>query len=247
MYTCQRCGAVLPANTDQCAYCGTISTGARIELRAEAARQQAMAAPIMAQQAIAKRVAQMNVEQAGNRALLWGILAPFFLCLPFPSVLAVLAHNRAKRLAKDGGVELPARARVGYVLGLVSALGFAIAFVCVCVAVYQDEKNVAARKVELAKIITAKGSTRVLDHDFACALAENSILTDGFGGSTDTGSFRDLKCQGAVVVKGERAEMPDFKLRTSSSGAPLSAFTCFKYGNSWFVERVSPTSCDLSP
>jgi len=245
MYTCQRCGASLPPSTDQCAYCGTVSEPARRALQAEAARRLHAAAPLVAQQAIARTVAQANVERAANRTLLWGVLALFFMCLPVPSVLAVLSHHRTKRLARDGGVELPTRAQAGYLLGLVSALGFAVFLVWVCVTVYQNDKQVAARKVELQKIIAAKGTTRALDHDFACALAENAILSEGFGGSTDTGAFRDLQCQGAVRVKGDRAEMPDFKLRTSATGAKLSAFTCFKYGNAWFVERLSPSDCEL--
>ena len=245
MYTCERCGAILAANTDQCAYCGTVSAAARRQLQADAARQQAVAAPIIAQQAIARRVAQMNVEQAAGRSLMWGVLSPFFVCLPFPSVLAVLAHNRARRLAKEGGVELPTRAKVGYWLALVSVLGFVVCFVAICVSVYHDDQRVDARKVELAKIIAAKGTTPVLDHDFACALAEKSLLTDGFAGSTDTGSFRELECAGSVRILKERAEMTDFKLRTSSSSDKVTATICFKHGNSWFVERTGTTSCDL--
>jgi len=37
MFTCERCGAGLPPNTDQCGYCGTVSGAARAALAAEAA------------------------------------------------------------------------------------------------------------------------------------------------------------------------------------------------------------------
>lgn len=245
MYNCERCGAVLPPNTDQCAFCGTVSLPARLQLQGEAARQQAISAPIIAQQAIARRVAQNNTEQAASRALLWGILAPFFVCLPIPSVLAVLARNRAVRIAKEGGVEVPARATVGYLLGLLSAVGFVVCIVAISISVYHDDQRVDARKAALAKIIAAKGTTPTLDHDFACALAEKSLLTDGFNGSTDTGSFRDLECAGSLRIVKDRAEMADFKLKTTSSGGPVSATICFKHGNSWFVERTGLTGCAL--
>src|SRR4051812_25184074 len=138
MFTCQRCGATLPPNTDQCAYCGTVSAPARMQLQAEAARMLQAAAPVVAQAAIARRVAQVNAEQAASRALLWGLLSPIFICLPFPSVLAVMAFNRAQRLAREGGVPLPTRARVGLAFGAACGLGFIALFIYMCIDIHAD-------------------------------------------------------------------------------------------------------------
>jgi hypothetical protein len=245
MFTCERCGAALPPNTDQCAYCGTVSAPARAELQAEAARRLQVSVPVQAQAAIARRVAQVNTEQAASRALLWGLLSPIFLCLPFPSVLAVLAFNRAQRLAREGGVALPTRARVGFAFGALSGLGFVALFIYMCIDIHADTVRVEARKTELGQVVLRHGNSPTLDHELACALAEISLLTDGFGGSTNTGAFHDLECAGALRVVKDRAEIGDFKLRTSSSGAAVSATVCFKHGERWFVERTGITSCEL--
>src|SRR5258706_7714956 len=145
MFTCERCGAGLPPNTDQCAYCRTVSAPARAELQAEAARILQVSAPVQAQAAIARRVAQVNTEQAASRALLWGLLSPIFVCLPFPSVLAILAFNRAQRLAREGGVALPTRARVGFALGAFTGLGFVALFIYMCLDIHADTVRVEAR------------------------------------------------------------------------------------------------------
>src|SRR5664279_4071491 len=124
MFNCERCGAGLPPNTDQCAYCGTVSGPARAALQADAVRLAQAAAAVTAQAAIQRRVAELGTEQAASRALLWGLLSPIFVCLPVPSVLAVMAYNRAERAARAGGVALPTRARVGLAFGAFSGLGF---------------------------------------------------------------------------------------------------------------------------
>jgi hypothetical protein len=249
MFTCERCGAGLPPNTDQCAYCGTVSAPARALLQAEAARMMQAAAPYAAhaaaQAAIAKRVAQTNTEQAATRALMWGLLSFLFVCLPFPSVLAILAHGRAQRLAREGGVEVPSRARVGFLFGVLTGVGFVALFIYMCVDIHANTVRVAARKAELAKIVAAHAASPALDHELACALAETALLTDGFQGSTDVGAFHDLQCSGALNVVKDRAELRDFMLRTSSTGAPITATICFKHGSSWFVERTGITSCEL--
>ena len=204
-----------------------------------------VAAPVIAQEAITRRVAQLNAEQAASRALLWGLLSPIFICLPFPSVLAVMAFNRAQRLAREGGLPVPTRARVGLVFGVLCGLGFIAIFIYMCIDIHADKVRVAERKAELAQVVARHENSPTLDVELACALAEASLLTDGFGGSTNTGAFRDLRCAGAPRVVKDRAELGDFKLRTSSSGAPVTAVICFKRGNSWFVERTGVTSCDL--
>jgi hypothetical protein len=207
---------------------------------------QQMAAPGAAQAAIARHMAQTNTEQAASRALLWGLLSPIFFCLPFPSVLAVMAFSRAQRAARAGGVELPTRARVGLAFGVASGLGFVAAFIAVCISVHNDSVRIDARKAELAQVVARHGNSPVLDHELACALAEISLLSDGFAGETSTGSFHDLECAGALHVSKDRAELDDFKLRTSSTGAPVTATICLKHGDRWFVERTGLTSCELA-
>jgi hypothetical protein len=136
---------------------------------------------------------------------------------------------------------------VGLALGALCGLAFSGGFVYTCIDVHADKMRVRARKAELAKVVSARGTSATLDHDFACALAETALLTDGLGRSSNVGAFRELHCVGAVHVVKDRAELGDFELRTASNNAPVTAVICFKYGSSWFVERTGFTSCELEP
>jgi hypothetical protein len=245
MFTCERCGAGLPPGTDQCGYCGTVSGAARAALAAEAAQRARQQASLNAQVAILKVKLQGSTEQAASRALLWGLLSFVVFCLPIPNVLSFLAFKRAQSSAREAGASLPTRATVGLACSIVTGilcLGF---WVWVVIDVRADNARVAARKTELAQQIAAHPGGPALEQPFACALAEQYVLTNGYDGSTNTGQFRDVDCAGAVTVLNGRAEMPDFKFRSSSSAAQKSVTICFKLGARWFVQEARATGCEL--
>ena len=109
-----------------------------------------------------------------------------------------------------------------------------------------DNARFAARKTELGRQIAAHPAGPALEHSFACALAEQYVLSNGFDGSTNTGTFSDFECAGSVTVLNGRAEMPDFKFKVSSNGAQKTATMCFKQGERWFVESARAVGCDLN-
>ena len=245
MFTCERCGAGLPADRDQCAYCGTVSAEARALLQKEAARRAQAEAKQSAQVAVLRHKLLGTTEQAATKALTWGLLSFVFFCLPIANVLSFLSFKRAQAGAREAGVALPTRATVGLLCSLVTGVLCIAGWVWMITDIRADNARVTARKVELSKQIEAHPASPVLDHAFACALAEQYVLTNGYQGDTNTGSYRDVDCAGAVTVVGIRAEMPDFKLKTSSSGPQQSATVCFKKGERWFVEHAQTTGCDL--
>ncbi|MET0790480.1 MAG: hypothetical protein ABW061_03080 [Polyangiaceae bacterium] len=246
MFTCERCGAVLPPDRDQCAYCGTVSAAARGAVQAAAAAQAAEQARHAAQVAIVRQTLLSTTEQAASKALMWGLLSFAFFCLPIFNVLSLVQFKRAQASAREAGVAVPTRATVGLICSIITAFCCVGSWVWLVTDIRADNARVEARKVALAKQIEAHPASPVLDHAFACALAEQYLLTNGYQGETNTGAFRDLDCAGAVTVLGLRAEMPDFKLKTSSSGPQQSATVCFKKGERWFVERAQTTGCDLN-
>lgn len=186
-----------------------------------------------------------STEQAASKALMWGLLSFAFFCLPIFNVLSFLQFKKAQAAAREAGSAVPTRATVGLLCSVVTAVCCVGAWVWLITDVRADNARVEARKVELAKQIAAHPASPVLDHAFACALAEQYVLTNGYQGETNTGAFRDADCAGAVTVLGSRAEMPDFKFKTSSSSPQQSATVCFKHGERWFVERAQATGCDL--
>lgn len=246
MLSCERCGAGLPPDSEQCAYCGTISEPARAALAGERARQEQFLRQATAQQAVLRQRALSASEQAAGRALLWGILSFVLVCVPIiPSLLSLMAYTRAQKAAREGGAELPTRARVGLWIALFSGLGSIAFWIWVIASVQADDARVDARKAVLAQQIAQQGNTAALDQPFACALAESYILSNGFLGSTSVGSFRNLDCAGVVRVVKDRAELSDFKLATSSTSATVTATICFKHGERWFVDHVGVVSCEL--
>jgi hypothetical protein len=245
MFTCERCGAGLPPNTDLCGYCGTVSGAARAALAAEAAQRAHQQATLNAQVAVLKAKLSGTTEQAATRALMWGLLSFVFFCLPIANVLSFLAYKRAQASAREAGAPVPTRATVGLLCSLVTGILCVVFWIWIVIDVRADNARVDARKNELSKQIAAHAAGPELDHPFACALAEQYVLTNGYDGATNTGQFRDVDCAGAVKVLNGRAEMPDFKFRASSSEAQKSATICFKLGARWFVQEARATSCEL--
>jgi hypothetical protein len=243
--TCERCGAAILPSSEQCAYCGTVSEQARVVLQAERARQQQLTDQQVAQQAVLRQQAFGVTEQAASRALLFGLLSLGFFCVPVFNVLAFLAFKRAQAGARAAGSPLPTRATVGLLCSLLTGVLCVASWAWMVTDIRADDARVEARKTALGKQIAAHPASPTLDQSFACALAEQYVLTNGFDGSTNTGSFRDVTCAGALKVSGERAEMVDFKLKTSSSGEQRTATICFKHGALWFVESAGVTSCAL--
>ena len=214
-------------------------------LQAAAAVQAREQAKHAAEVAIARQNLLGTLEQASSRALMWGLLSFAIACPPIFSVLSFLQFKRAQTSARGAGVPLPTRATVGLICSAITGL-FCVGFwVWVIIDMRADNARVDARKVELSQQIAARPAGATLDHSFACALAEQYVLTNGFQGETSTGSFRDFDCAGALRVVGPRAEMSDFKFKPSSSGAQQSAVICFKLGERWFVEHAQGASCDL--
>ena len=246
MWTCERCGAGLPANTDQCGYCGTVSGPARAALQAEAGRWAQEQAQHAAQVAILRQTMLSATEQAATRALTWGLLSFVFFCLPIPNVLSFLAYKRAQGSAREAGAVVPTRATVGLLCSLFTGVLCVGSWVWMITDIRADNARVDARKTELGRQIAAHSPGPALDHPFACALAEQYVLTNGFDGSTNTGTFSDFDCAGAVTIVKGRAEMPDFKFKVSSSGGQKTATMCFKQGERWFVESARAVGCDLS-
>ena len=244
MFTCERCGAGLPPDRDQCAYCGTVSAAARGALQMSAAAQAQEQARHAAQVAIVRQSLLSSTEQAASKALMWGLLSFAFFCLPIFNVLSFLQFKKAQTAAREAGTVVPTRATVGLLCSAITALCSVGCWVWMITDIRADSARVEARKGELAKQIAAHPTGPALEHSFACALAEQYVLTNGFQNETNTGAFRDVDCAGAVTVSSARAEMPDFKFKTSSSSAQQSATICFKLGERWFVERVQHTACD---
>lgn len=245
MFTCERCGAGLAPNTEQCGYCGTVSAAARAALAAEAAHRAQQQQAMNAQVALLKVKLQGTTEQAASRALMWGLLSFVFFCLPIFSVLSFLSFKRAQTSAREAGTALPTRATVGLLCAVFTGVLFVAFWSYVVVSMREDNARLEARKAELAKQIAVHPEGPALDRAFACALAEQYVLSNGYDGTTNTGQFRDVDCAGAVTVLNGRAEMPDFKFRTSSSDAQKTVTICFKLGARWFVQEARATSCEL--
>src|SRR4051812_6086407 len=172
MFTCERCGAGLPPNTDQCGYCGTVSGAARAALGAEAARLTQAQAALNAQLAVLKVKLQGTTERAASHALMWGLLSFVFFCLPIANVLSFLAFKRAQASAREAGAPLPTRATAGLLCSIVTGVLCVGFWIWIVIDLRADNARVEARKTELSKQIAAHPEGPTLDHAFACALAE---------------------------------------------------------------------------
>lgn len=245
MFNCERCGASLPPDRDQCAYCGTVHAQAHALLQAETAKRAKQQAQADAQSAVARQMMLSTTEQAASRALMFGLLSIPFFCLPVFNVLAFLAYKKSQSSAREAGLPVPTRATAGLVCAAIMGVIFFVTWIALIVSVHQDNVRAEARKAELTQQIAAHPASPVLDHPLACQLAELYLMGSGYDGATNTGAFREVTCAGALRVVKDRAEMADFSFQVSGNGGTKTGTVCFKHGERWFVETMRATGCDL--
>jgi hypothetical protein len=176
---------------------------------------------------------------------MWGLLSFVFFCLPIFNVLSFLAFKRraSVRRVRRGAF---ADARDGGALVLSRSLGSCASgcWIWLVTDIRADNARVDARKTELSKQIAAHPEGPTLDHPFACALAELHVLTNGYDGSTNTGSSATWTAR--VRDRAERSRRnARFQVSRFVERGQKSATICFKLGARWFVQEARATGCEL--
>jgi hypothetical protein len=229
---CENCGAALPPGHPSCAYCGNVSA-----TRAQELERQRQERDHLARSELSER--ERRLLRSSTLALVFGAVGILISCFPLPTVGAFVlvadAHKRARQLS----LPLPARARLGLIFAVIGALLFVGFWAWLITDMEKDRVRASTRKAELTRLIASRDKLDVLTEQTACQLAELHVLNEGFEGDESTNYFVGFDCAGRLALDGERAKLPDFRFRTSSTRPVTSVTVCFKRGSRWLVSELS--------
>jgi len=220
---CASCHAPLPPGAFQCAYCKT-ATPLGMQ---QAHQQQHFAATAAAHR---QRINLTTVADNAKWSLIVSLIGLPICCAPLSLVGAFLGF-RALRLAKAEQVAVPTRAYASIGIGAATTVLFAVALT----AFILDAQATADRLAAVQKRLEGKREAEPLDPKVACDLAEERLLEAGHGENAAI-NLGDVKCEGALEVKGKRATLGHVYAAFGAKRLDLTA--CLVRGQRWFVLKM---------
>ena len=242
--SCQSCGAVLDPAALSCPYCQAPTPAAAIAHQREMQAAEAHAQREAAARWQAEAAARARLETVAKQSVLWSVVGVFLCCLPL-GVVGIVQGVRARGLAAEARVAVPASAQAGLWVGILS---------CVMSIVFLTWASVRSDRLEdqaHARIAVLEGETRAgatapaLDAKTACGLAEIYALQNGFDGQ----SGHDLsvfECAGKLSGGADRAALEAFRFHYGSTKTD-EATVCFERGTKWFVRQLTKDACPGAP
>lgn len=243
MVSCSRCGAQLGLDALECPYCRTITQRGLAERERWEREQQAQRLAFEQQNAAAEQArrseAQGAIARVSRTSLIWSA-AGFLICCSPLAFVGLFFGFRARGMAKQHGLVVPAGAIFGILLGSVQIVVFAAAMIWAVVENIRVDERVA----ELDQKLAGPSAQLVLTQPTACGLAERYLLSHGFESVSNT-FIEDIRCDGALHVDGARAELRDVEFKADDRHIRASA--CLSRGARWSVDRIVPSGCTAPP
>jgi hypothetical protein len=235
---CTRCGAPVEPSAVDCTYCGAPTPNAE-RVRAEEQAQKERAAAELAEGARREHAEQSErLEQTATRALTLSLVGMFICFIPVLQVIAVVSYLRARTLARQLSVGVPARATAGLLFSSVSLLLLVGGIVW---AIVSDNLS-QGRADERIAVLEAQARTGALqpslDWATACALAEIHTLKDGIG-SQKGKDLVHFDCVGKLTEQSGQPMLEHFSFRSDSKNTKWDVGVCFNRGAKWFVAEMS--------
>jgi hypothetical protein len=239
---CAQCGASIDPLALACTYCRfTTPAGVLAHQRAEAEAQKRSAWDAQAEYN-ARQVEQRRLERSSTHALVWSIAGLLLCCFPV-GVVGIVMGSRARARSNKLRTPVPARATVGFVLGIVSCITSVGFLVFALVQNQMQEGDAQKRIAAIETRIGTKASAAVIDHDTACGLAELHTLRTGWAGSRGY-TFDGFECAGKLDVRANGAQLDDFRFKSSTNDTKRFELTvCLKRGAQWYVSEMRDGSC----
>ncbi len=240
MANCQKCGAALTAGATVCSYCGSATHLAHDLVRQAHVQQQQLAyqqhQAQLHREVARQHEAQASIKRTAMHSLIWSLLGLFCCLIPVFGVVGIVMALRARRMAKEYGLVIPATATLGMVMGAFALVASALAYTMVIV----QELQRANRIDELEERIRAPATADALSSSTACDLAELSLLKDGIAGHSGS-NLEGFECVGQLSQAATRAELDDYSFVLSNQRRHVRV--CYKRGLRWAIVgfRVSAT------
>jgi len=186
------------------------------------------------------------MEQAAKRSLILALVG-FLLCfIPILQIVSIVSYLRARSLARQLSVSVPAQATTGLVLSSLSIILLTTGITWALVSDNRNQERADARITALHTQMKGGALQPSLDWATACALAEIHVLKDGYAGQKG----RDLvhfDCVGKVTQTSGRPMLEHFSFRSDSNDKKFDVGVCFDRGAKWFVSEMNEShACSQS-
>ena len=232
--TCSHCGAELELNSPICRYCGAPTpAGQEEQERAARAAEQQAEAVRQERASGTSKLDDLSLKAFGASML--GVLCCF---APIFQIVSLVLFFRAKTLSRDLALELPLKAKVAFVIDIVSFVGGIVFVVWAIVSDNRAQDRAAARIGALEAQTNAASQRPSLDSPTACALAELHALRNGYSGEKGY-NLGDFQCVGKVTVAGERASLGAFSFKKDTGDDRYQVTACFTLGTKWYVKELT--------
>jgi hypothetical protein len=186
------------------------------------------------------------MEKAANRSLVLSLVGTFLCFIPILQIVSIVSYLRARSLARQLSVGVPAQATTGFVLSSISMILVTAGITWAIVSDNRNQERADARIVALDAQAGAGALQPALDWATACALAEIHALKDGYAGQKG----RDLvhfDCVGKVTQKSGRPVLEHFSFRSDSNDKKFDVGVCFDRGAKWFVSEMNDSHVCSQP
>lgn len=236
---CLQCGALIDPLALACPYCrfttpAGIAAKQREEHEARVRAQWAEHAQHQHQIAGSRRL-----DSTATQSLIWSIVGTLLCCLPV-GVVGIVMGVRARTMAAQAKVDVPAKATVGLVLGIFSCVSSLAFFTYAMISSSMAKDDADERISAIEKRIGTKSSSAVLDRDTACGLAEIHARQRGWAGNEGY-TLEHFECVGKLTTHADEAELEDFRFQHHS--VPYQLHACFKRGGTWYVSEMTDGEC----
>jgi hypothetical protein len=170
--------------------------------------------------------AKASLARTSKHALIWSGAGALLCCAFVPSTVGIVMGMRARKMAKEYGLVLPATATIGLILGVVGVLmGAGLITVGIIEGIKRDDRLAA-----ISQQLGDSASKQELAHRTACLLAERRLLQGGF---RDDKSVDEFECDGKLTVDGDQASLDG--IRFERGGDLLTVTACLERGKRWAV------------
>lgn len=238
---CPHCGAQIDATAVECPFC-KVQTQYGVQQRYQqeqfASQQQQWAAQ---EQARIRGMRMVELEGIASRTLGFSLGGLLLCCVPLGG-LGIWQGLRARTLARELGVDVPGRGKLGYVLSIVSCVTSVVIITWAMIQSHYDQEDASERIAKLEKRVGPKVASPTLDQNTACGLAEIHLLQNGWN-SHPGYSLERFQCVGKLSPLGtDGADLEDFRFGWGSNDK-YEIDVCFKHGAKWYVSEVRKGRC----
>ena len=235
--TCSYCGADLELHSPACQSCGAPTPAGQRQREEEqqraarAAEQQAEAVRLARASGISK-LDDLSLKAFGASML--GVLCCF---APIFQIVSVVLYFRARALSRDLALALPLKAKVAFVIDIITFVGGIVFVVWAVISDNRAQDRAASRIGALEAQTSAAAQLPSLDFPTACALSELYALRNGHSGEKGY-NLGDFQCVGKVAVVDERASLGAFSFK-NDTGDRFQVTSCFIRGTKWYVKELT--------